>query len=731
MELKDLPVGSNPLPLNFSHFPTLHQAVVWRNWGMISVAKLATILKTDEKTILSVAAEMGLPVPPKVNVRWLKRGYVTLIKANWHLLPYEQLLHLLDWSAEKMAFTLREEDFLWTKLGNLKPTAQPVYYSPLTADEKKKTLHIKQLADGLYSQIKKREDSFAFLDNFKDPDYLPYRKGKSSIRSEFNPRIIYAYSAVFGDPLLDASVRPFTDDMIKRYSDARVSAVWMQSILYTLFPVKKAMQFSTGYEKRLDALKGIVDKLQNYGMNLYLYLNEPRGMPEDFYEYCPEMKGIHYPSTNMYSMCTSKKATLEYLQDACSYVFGKVPQLGGAFSISMSENLTHCHSRLTGDMCPECSKRSIPDVISEVNTALEQGIHAGSPDSRLIVWDWAWKEEWEAETIKKLPRNIDFMCVSEWGKKLNIGSVENTIIDYSISNPGPSEKSRNAWKVAKERGLNTIAKVQLNNSWECSAIPYLPVPYLVKEHMDNLKEAGVNGLFMSWTLGGYPGGNIELLDSTPEELAEKYYGASAAPGICDAWKIFCDAFREFPFHVAVLYFSPHNMGPGNLFFSKKTNYNASMVGFPYDDIDSWRANYPRDVFENQFRKLSEKWKAGLAILADAEKHIGAENENYYEDLKTVAVSAYCHFRSAYLQARFVNLRDSETEGRVNEMLKVLDEELEIASKMFVIACADSRIGFEATNHYCYTPADLLEKVLNCEKVKEEIKHDYHQGTGTA
>jgi hypothetical protein len=238
--------------------------------------------------------------------------------------------------------------------------------------------------------------------------------------------------------------------------------------------------------------------------------------------------------------------------------------------------------------------------------------------------------------------------------------------------------------------------------------------------MDNLKNAGVNGLFMSWTLGGYPGGNIELADSTPEELAEKYYGVSAAPKICEAWKIFCDAFREFPFHVTVLYTSPHNMGPGNLFFKDKTSYKASMVGFPYDDIDSWRANYPRDVFEAQFKKLSEKWKTGLAILDDAEKHIDAKNKKYYEDLKTVAVSAYSHFRSAYLQVRFVNLRDSSSENRIQEMLKVLDEELEITRNMFLIASADSRIGFEATNHYCYTPVDLLEKILNCETIKKEL-----------
>lgn len=34
MAWRDLPVGGNTEPLGFPHFPTPHQAVVWRNWGM-------------------------------------------------------------------------------------------------------------------------------------------------------------------------------------------------------------------------------------------------------------------------------------------------------------------------------------------------------------------------------------------------------------------------------------------------------------------------------------------------------------------------------------------------------------------------------------------------------------------------------------------------------------------------------------------------------------------------
>ncbi len=47
---------------------------------------------------------MGLEPDSSFGNLWLERGYVTIIRRNWHLLPYEQLLELLDWTVEEMDF---------------------------------------------------------------------------------------------------------------------------------------------------------------------------------------------------------------------------------------------------------------------------------------------------------------------------------------------------------------------------------------------------------------------------------------------------------------------------------------------------------------------------------------------------------------------------------------------------------------------------------------------------
>ena len=40
-------------------------------------------------------------------------------------------------------------------------------------------------------------------------------------------------------------------------------------------------------------------------------------------------------------------------------------------------------------------------------------------------------------------------------------------------------------------------------------MPWIPVPDLVERHLKNLRAEGVTGLMLSWTVGGYPGGNLD------------------------------------------------------------------------------------------------------------------------------------------------------------------------------------------------------------------------------
>ena len=109
----ELPTVSDRPPVPTPHFPDAAYAVVWRNWQLVEPDRLAAVLGTTTDKVSELAESMGLPREVSVPREMRERGYITLVRRNWHLLPYDQLLQLLDMTAEDLAFRLREDDFLY------------------------------------------------------------------------------------------------------------------------------------------------------------------------------------------------------------------------------------------------------------------------------------------------------------------------------------------------------------------------------------------------------------------------------------------------------------------------------------------------------------------------------------------------------------------------------------------------------------------------------------------
>ena len=108
----------------------------------------------------------------------------------------------------------------------------------------------------------------------------------------FSLRFCYSYFAVYGDPLLDSSNDPYPDGYLARLAAAGVDGVWLQAVLYKLAPFPWDAKLSEHYEKRLENLRQLVAKARKHGIGVYLYLNEPRAMPVEFFKNHPDLKGV-------------------------------------------------------------------------------------------------------------------------------------------------------------------------------------------------------------------------------------------------------------------------------------------------------------------------------------------------------------------------------------------------------------------------------------------------------
>ena len=135
-------------------------------------------------------------------------------------------------------------------------------------------------------------------------------------------------------------------------------------------------------------------------------------MPQAFFDQHPELRGAEDVREPGYAaLCTSVPEVRDYLRNAVATICREAPDLAGFFSITFSENWTHCwaHSHETGvpaGGCARCASRGAETVTAEASAVLQEGIDSAGTGAELIVWDWQWPDEWIEGIIDRLPAGV-------------------------------------------------------------------------------------------------------------------------------------------------------------------------------------------------------------------------------------------------------------------------------------------------------------------------------------
>ena len=820
--------------LKVCHFPAEYQTLIFRLWEMVDCIKIAEVLETNVENVLKSAETMGLGAQKNLD-EWATRGYISILRLVWNLLPYEQICTLLDWDEKRLAYVLKEDDFLGIKLGE-KCDCPVVRYRELTEEEKARTTKIKetmirdirsldkedtakpfdffhstyppivenpvrevvvdsswcielpensseiqdfvadfktfaskygvifadksnkkiqismdvQIEDEEYHEIEICENKilirtaypvgvlralYTVEDLVENAGSFSFDKKNYRKKTKVKTRIIYSFCSLYSD-VLDKDTRiSFPDELLEGYGRRGINGVWIQGILYQLAPYPFDESLSAGWEMRLHNLELLTRRAARYGIKVYIYSNEPRNMPLSFFEKYPHLKGATLQE-GFACLCSSHPETQQYMKDALQTVCRRVPLLGGFLNITQSENLTLCCSSgmhtPEKDRCPVCKKRKDSEVNGEMLRIMANAVAEVDKNIKFFAFAWAWvqhlgKEETE-NLIRMLPDNVIVLQVSESQVKFVRGGIHSFVRDYSISIVGPGEPAKEMWELSKKQGLEVAAKIQVNNSWECSTAPYLPVYDNVVKHMKNLIAEGIEHIMLSWTLGGYISDNIKIassyffedeceeMDAYEQVLARNYGGYAEQVKV--AVKHFCKGFEEYPFHVYHIYRGPSNAGVANLLYPEASGMKATMTCYPYDDVKGWCAAYPGDdregpsytgeILEMQYAKLCEEWAKGLKVLE------GMPLCEFYD----MAVYGYTLFKASYNQICYYRQRDSKKDKDV--ILKLIESEKELALTAYRIMLRNSSVGYEAANHYYVTRSMLMEKVVQCDYLKEKL-----------
>ncbi len=708
------------------YFPTPSHQFVWRNWDLIPQERIARALGSTTEMVTKLARTMGLE-QQNIPTRHRQRLRFKVLRRNWNFVPYSQLTLLLGMSVPEIQVMLSQDAFYISDLG-------PKPECPRIQIEKPQ-----KLGSGVIPYFRAgmttgpEEDRFHFIELLDRPISESPEAGDKG-QFTLKPRIAFPYYAKFGNVLGNADFKSsYSAALLENMARMELGAIWLGAMYQHLIRSRIFPEFGRESAAQLANLNWLIGEAKKRGLGVYLYLNEPRGMPASFFKKYPEIKGAPgRPGDGLFSMCTSTKMVQDYLVEATATLFKEAPGLEGIILITASENPTNCYSLTRHPKCPCCLRQTGPEVIAQVIQLMDEGARSVAPDARVIAWDWSWEiveDDPQKQIIDRLPSSATLMVDFERGTVIERDGIKSTVEEYSLSVTGPSPRAAAHIRLGKARGMDVMAKIQVGNTWELGLVPYIPVEQLVVRKFEAMHSAGISGVMESWTLGCYPSENWDVAESfyrdhpasaneDLEAAAASLYGAKAAKHVIRAWQLFSDAFQQYPFSDSLVYSSVVQCGPAALIYFEPTGLKPRIMN-SYDNLD-WTQPFGPRIVSDVFEKMASGWNEGLKELVGAMNDVPVAHRRQAAKDLGVCRAIGLYFRSIANQVRFHASRQRwkmSAEG-MDTMNSVVKDEMNIAKQFLEICLQDSRLGFEASLGYLYLPLDIREKIVACEYMIE-------------
>ena len=522
----------------------------------------------------------------------------------------------------------------------------------------------------------------------------------------------------------------YPDWYLKEISEEGFNGIWLHCILRDIVKSSVFPEFGQKEKEQIYQLNKLVERCEKFGIKVFLYLCEPRGFREDdkFWEKNDDVKGQvcdfgDYSGEfggKYYALCSSTQKVKDFLYESSNNLFKKVPGLGGIFLITASEFHTHCYSHYPkhiylvkhfkemvewselGFYCKRCENRQPYEVVSEIITLIRNGIKDASKKAEVIAWTWSWyiiEPDPQENIIKNIPEDVIIMSDFERGGYKFFNKKRIIIDEYSASYIGPSPRFRKHFYIAKKYGHKVMAKLQFSTTHEIVTVPYIPVIFNFAEKIEKLKRMGGYGYLYCWIFGG----EINIVSKITgilskkniqkykliKKIAEEEYGKELAGYVVKAWKIFSDAFKNYPFSIPFIYNGPINYAtvyPLKI-DAEKINVIPSWRPLPRDEngylkvgdnIETWLGHFKPEFYIKQFEKMANEWEKGIKILENGLKY--GKNEKFQKEID-IAKHIYFSFKSSANIIKFYKVlreyRKKKSKELKEKLNRILKEELEI------------------------------------------------------
>ncbi|MEA4889856.1 MAG: hypothetical protein VB070_10375 [Clostridiaceae bacterium] len=548
---------------------------------------------------------------------------------------------------------------------------------------------------------------------------------------------------------LEDDINYYPDEYLNRLAHEGVNALWLTITFRDTVPSRILPGFGRRAAVHIPKLQQTVARCARYGIRIFAFFIEPTAFIDernnnrylDLKQYekdFPELIG--HRQDNLAGFCPSSDLARSFLYEAAHTLFELVPGLGGMIDISVGERFTHCRS-LQSDRnnCPRCSKREPRDVLADVLSCLQNGMHDANPQAEFISWPYSqyllWGDAGTAEAAGHVPSGVILQHNYESsGITEQLGRLRRAD-DYWLSYTGPSDLYRRCAVNARANGTRMFAKLQVGCSHEVASATHVPVPGILYDKYRRMKELGVSGAMQSWYFGNYPSmmtraaGRLSFEPFPMDKMG--FLSALARPcwgpyteTVVRAWEYFQEAYAQYPVYHVFGYYAPMHDGPVWPLYLQPVNKPLIpnwkfMPEFP--EYGDRIGECLQDAFTLEealllCSRLQRTWQEGVHLL-DALEPVFSDDTDRRRDINTARALGIL-FTSGYDILRFYQLREfladatgEEALGCLTQMKELVNREIGCSRQLIQYCLIDPALGFNSEHEgYRFYPDKLENRI---------------------
>ncbi|OQA82666.1 MAG: hypothetical protein BWY31_03149 [Lentisphaerae bacterium ADurb.Bin242] len=544
-------------------------------------------------------------------------------------------------------------------------------------------------------------------------------------------------------------VNYYPDAYLERLASEGINALWLTVSFADLCTTRFTPGDGKDKVRRYAKLQQTIDRCRRYGVKLYVFCIEPSSweMNSPVLKKYPSLGGPEITGRKCFCPCSPEGK--EYLYECMHEIFSSVKGLGGMINISIGEGITTCLSsmKLETDSDVQCPHRCAlkpGEIMASALEVMNRGMRDASPDSELIAWFYIPFVHELPDTLKaiveKAPEEVILQLNFESGAAVEQLGKKRVVGDYWQCIPEPSEVFDEFAKRTKKFRKKVSAKIQVGCSHEIATVPHVPVPGLLYRKFASMRKRGITHAMLGWYFGTTPGlmneaaGQLAFLntESVPEEeflldFARTIWGKEHAARAAEGWKIFSEAYRNYPLSNMIQYFGPVADGviwPLYLYPQDRQLYPTWLLNdgkVSGDNLCECLENHTIDEAVVLFDKLASGWERGVRLFAPMRDAF----RDHPERLRDIGLAEALgiHFSTAAGILRFYQLRRqffrTGDPKLLNPMKEIVEREIESRRRLLLLRKQDSRLGFHPeAEDYKYTPRGIEKSIAQLQSLLE-------------